>query len=96
MCFGDVADDPVLEGAAVMPVTVEGDTAKRRPGLGQDALLGAEALHFSLREVGMDLDRLTAGTTVLRLSSVVRCWTMKLLTPMARTFRSPSSVSKAR
>jgi hypothetical protein len=54
--LGDVADDGVLEGAAVMPVAVEGDAAKRGSGLGQDAVLGAKGLHFCLLEVGVDLD----------------------------------------
>lgn len=37
-------------------VAVEGDPADRRPSLGEDAVLGTEVLHLSLREVGVDLD----------------------------------------
>jgi hypothetical protein len=35
--LGDVADDRILKGAVVLPVTVKGDAADRGPGLGQQA-----------------------------------------------------------
>ena len=54
--LGDPADDRVLQGAGVLAVAVEGDAADRRPGLGQDAVLGVEGLHLGLLEVGVHLD----------------------------------------
>ena len=54
--LGDLADDRVLEGAAVAAVAVEGDAADRRPRLGEDAVLGAERLDLALLEVGVHLD----------------------------------------
>jgi hypothetical protein len=53
---GDVGDDRVIERAAVTAVAVEGDPTDRRPGLREDAVLGTEVLHVSLREVGVGLD----------------------------------------
>ena len=54
--LGDLADHRVLEGAGVLAVAVEGDAADRRPGLGEDAVLGAEGLDLGLDEVGVHLD----------------------------------------
>ena len=80
----------------VLAVAVEGDAADRRPGLGEDAVLGAEGLHLGLLEVGVDLDlvdrRHDRGVSQQR----VRWSSMKLLTPIARTLPSASSVSRAR
>ena len=59
-------------------------------------MLGPEVLHVSLLEVGWRSIWLTAGTTLARSRSVERCSTMKLLTPIARTLPSASSVSRAR
>ena len=54
--LGDLADHRVLEGAGVLAVAVEGDPADRRPGLREDAVLGAEGLDLRLDEVGVHLD----------------------------------------
>ena len=54
--LGDAGDDRVLQGAGVLTVAVEGDATDRRPGLGQDVVLGVLGLHLGLLEVGVDLD----------------------------------------
>ena len=94
--FGDATDDRVFQGAGVLAVAVEGDAADRRPRLGEDAVLRAEGLHVALLEVGVDLDLVHRRHHRGRPSRVVRWSTMKLLTPIARTFPSASSVSNAR
>jgi hypothetical protein len=53
---GDAADHRVVEGAAVLAVPVERDATDRRPGLRDDAVLGAERLDLALREVRVGLD----------------------------------------
>ena len=63
----------------------------------QDAVLGAERLHLALGEVGVHLDLVHRGhDRRVRRAARVRWSTMKLLTPMARTLPSASSVSSAR
>ena len=91
-----LADHRVLQGAGVLAVAVEGDAADRRPGLGEDAVLGVQGLHLALLEVGMHLDLVHRRHHRGSSSSVVRWSTMKLLTPIARTFPSASRVSNAR
>ena len=59
-------------------------------------MLGAEGLDVRLEKYGCCSIWLTAGTTEARSSSCVRWSTMKLLTPIARTLPSASSVSRAR
>jgi hypothetical protein len=46
--LGDLAEDRVLERAAVAAVAVEGDPADRRPCLGEDLMLGPERLDLAL------------------------------------------------
>ena len=95
--FAIVADHRILQGAGVLAVAVERDPADRRPGLGQDAVLGTQGLHLPLLEVRVQLDLVHRRHHRWPYSSrVVRWSTMKLLTPIARTFPSASSVSNAR
>jgi hypothetical protein len=93
---GDRTDGWIFESAAVAAVAVEGDAADRRPRLGENPVLGAEGLDLALGEVGVDLDLVDGRYDRRASSSVVRWSTMKLLTPIARTLPSASSVSSAR
>ena len=55
MPAGDLEERRVVEGAP-LAAAVGGDAADGRPGLGQDAVLGVDALQRGLLEVGVDLD----------------------------------------
>ena len=92
---GDLSDGRVLEGAAVGSVPVEGDAADRRPGLGEDAVLGVDREQRGLAEVGVDLDLVDRGHHGCRVRSRARWSGMKLLTPIARTLPSARRVSSA-
>jgi len=92
----DAADHRILQGAAVLPVAVEGDAADRGPGLGQDATLGAEGLHLSLLEVEVDLDLVDSRHHSGALEQRGEVLHHEVLTPIARTLPSASSASKAR
>jgi hypothetical protein len=59
--LSDAADHGVVEGAGVLAVAVERDPADRRPGLGEDAVLGAARLDLGLDEVGVHLDLVDGG-----------------------------------
>ena len=93
------AISPMVGSCSVLPwlaVAVEGDAADRRPRLGEDAVLGVGGLDVGLGEVGVHLDLVDRRDDASRARAARSRWsTMKLLTPMARTLPSASSVSSA-
>ena len=87
--LGDPGDGRVFERAGVLAVAVEGDAADRRPGLGEDAVLGVERLDLGLLEVRVDLDLVDRRARRRGVEQLRSRWsTMKLLTPIARTLPS--------
>ena len=64
-------DGRVVERAPVHAVAVGRDAADRRPGLGQDAVLGVTPASRGLREVRVHLDLVDGGNDIGVRSSVV-------------------------
>jgi len=88
---------PQLAGDRADRLVVEDSTlGDRRPRLGANRSLLRVGLDLAVLAVRVQLDLVDRRTTVACSRSVVRCSTMKLLTPIARTWPSASSVSSAR